>query len=322
MHIKNCFLLFASLIFLTPDSADAIAYCALRDPVRTIDSLYPESNRYSSIVKPVDRKARDEVGKKLPFTLHFNELGKHTVYVALKNDKPLGVIHVRSELSDWGLIEIAWALNMDMTVKALHMQRCRNPGCNELPIKSLISELSGKSFDELLNYLDTNTAQKNALQLSIIKSALKTIAVTDIVWGEEISKIQRRHIVNNTFNTNKHTKIVPAKVSPQSISKLNTQFGKNDTLIIRDSAKIYKIVDMQKNIGNLVEASWKQGKHQGKFTWLYSTDGTVLAIYPKTPWPNNDIKSSFKELIGTNIKNSQCSTAAQIASHELYLLSQ
>ena len=79
------------------EGVSAQAYCGLRDPVRNIYRIYPEADAYRSIVRSVDKRTRTLVSERLPFTLHFNELAKHTVYVAVKETLPVGLVHVRSE---------------------------------------------------------------------------------------------------------------------------------------------------------------------------------------------------------------------------------
>ena len=77
--------------------AKAEAFCALRDPVSSIYQLYPNANAYRSIVRTVDKQTREHVISHLPsLRLHFSEMGRHTLYVALQDGKKLGYVHVLS----------------------------------------------------------------------------------------------------------------------------------------------------------------------------------------------------------------------------------
>ena len=94
-----------TLLLFSIQYSYADAYCSLRDPVAQIQQLYPQKTNQLSIVKTVDTSTRNLVKLALPSNdLHFSELGRHTLYVAMKNTEALGYVHVRSEQSKWGLV--------------------------------------------------------------------------------------------------------------------------------------------------------------------------------------------------------------------------
>ena len=62
-------------------------YSALRAPKESVFASFPEADGYRAIVRPVDKKIRAEGQERLPFQIHFNELGDHTVYAALRGDE-------------------------------------------------------------------------------------------------------------------------------------------------------------------------------------------------------------------------------------------
>jgi len=185
------------LCFITNQAAIA-AFCSLRDPVVAIQKLYPSATNHRSVVRPITAQTRRLVANKLPFTLHTNEIGKHTLYEALDNSRPIGLIQARSELAKWGLIEVAWGINPDMTINGLILQRCRSPECSNLTEEKLSKALKGMSFSTLetmitedgkaLSHLGRELLVQdnieNHLYLTIVHSALKTLAVTELVWGD------------------------------------------------------------------------------------------------------------------------------------------
>ena len=74
------------------------AFCALRDPDREIRLLSPEYERHISLVRTITRASRAKLLDEVPFPIHFDELGQHTLYVVLSNKREvLGYVHVRSE---------------------------------------------------------------------------------------------------------------------------------------------------------------------------------------------------------------------------------
>lgn len=191
------------LLVLFNHHAEAEAYCSLRDPVAQIKLLYPQKTNQLSIVKEVDRNTRAQVQIELPNNdLHYSELGKHTLYVAINGKKTLGYIHVRSEQSMWGLVEIVWAIDKDLKITNFAFQRCRSPKkmiINEDKFKSMII---GKNYEQLKELLsrDGRTANKsllknaqNAHELAnvVLMCALKTLLITTILWGEELKQFNK-----------------------------------------------------------------------------------------------------------------------------------
>jgi hypothetical protein len=185
-------------------SPSMAAYCSLRDPITAIQTLYPDSTHYESVVKPITLATRQQISERLPFTIHYNEIGKHTLYLVLNNDQRSGIVQARSELSSWGLIEIAWAINADLSIHDLVFQRCRSPKCNNSLRSQVRTALQGKSFEDILPLLTADgldfTLEGKALfpdhqplHLTIIHSALKTLAITGISWSDILLDLQKRN---------------------------------------------------------------------------------------------------------------------------------
>ena len=197
-------LLIVILEMLTISQVNA-AFCSLRDPVSAIQMLYEQGYEYRSVVTSITEEDRASVKEKLSFTLHQSEVGKHTLYVLYKDKKHVGFLQARSEWAKWGLIEIAWGINVDRSIKGFYYQRCRSPECNDHTIKNISSVLENKSFEELQALLSANgeelspagkAAFKVAPQLALLTlhSALKTLAITDISWKNDINQIAATNI--------------------------------------------------------------------------------------------------------------------------------
>ena len=327
--------LFTSLILFTGiySSHSYAAYCSLRDPVSAINMLYPNASHHRSITREVDRNSRDMVAKRLPFTLLFNELGKHTLYTVMDKKIPLGFIHARSELSNFGLIEIVWALNPDMTIKDSYLQRCRNKKCRDAAfIADIKLRINNKTFDELHALIKqespiTDSTSKNAftenntdLTQAIIKSALKTIAVTEAVWEKDINNARREKLIYSQFGNSKELSISATSGNPS-----HTKDHKNITfnMVYPTSIETYKVTSEQQKLATIVYAKWEQYGYNGAFNWLFSNDGTVLNIQPNRPWPNNEIAHEFEQTLGKNISDkSQCNSATELTGEKLFRLSQ
>ena len=164
------------------------AYCALRDPTTHIHKAYKHATSFRSIVRTINSPARELVNQRLPFGIHFNELGRHTLYVVLKAKQPIGIIHARSERSRWGLVEIAWDLDLDLRVRGFQFQRCRSPRRRDMENERVQEQLRGKTFSELASLLNPNGngLRPDAIEISdeaahlataVVRCGLKTIAI-------------------------------------------------------------------------------------------------------------------------------------------------
>ncbi|WP_037047276.1 hypothetical protein [Psychromonas sp. SP041] len=186
--------------FFTLSSAYA-AFCSLRDPVSAIQILYQGDYQYRSMVATVTEQDRLAVKDKLPFTIHQSEVSKHTLYVLYKDGKHAGFLQARSEWAKWGLVEIAWGINIDRSLKSFYFQRCRSPECNDTVVQSINKQVHNKNIEELKLLLSTDgealseTGERAfstspVLALLVLRSALKTLAITDISWEKDIKKLE------------------------------------------------------------------------------------------------------------------------------------
>jgi len=190
------FLAFLISACCTAESLQAQAFCALRDPVEQINGLFP-STTYASLVGTVTKSTREAVSEQLPFTLHFNELGQHTLYAVNGEDGHVGYVHVRPELGKWGLTEIAWAIDKELRIVDFSFQRCRNRRRTILEQDAFKSQIIGKNINELRALINEQGTAINVdnlkvdaidreFALIVVKCAMKTLVVTSAVWEEEV----------------------------------------------------------------------------------------------------------------------------------------
>ena len=187
------------LLFVT--SGFSQAYCLLRDPDREIDAMFPEADSKKSAVGKIDRAVYDKVTERLgSFTLYFSELGRHTMYVPQKGGKALGLVHSRAVESKYGLLEVVWAFDTDLKVKDFSIQRCRSRSSRKLVTDDFRAQFKGKGFDDLKTMISADAkslaggikapAGTEALVVALIKNCLKTIAVSEEAWAEDLAKIR------------------------------------------------------------------------------------------------------------------------------------
>ena len=175
-------------------------YCSLRDPSHQIYDMYPSATGYRSVVRDISNDIQVAVGQRIPFPLLQGELGQHTLYVPVDSGDPLGYIQIRSELTEWGLAEIVWALNVERKVVDFRFQRCRGQACKSVLEKGLPELLKGLDQAALIALLDDKgqlrdlpTAKMNEnermLASVVTRSAIKVIAVIEAGWPTTVSEL-------------------------------------------------------------------------------------------------------------------------------------
>lgn len=315
-----------------PQPSDAIAYCALRDPIEAIRFLYPQADSHRSIVRAIDNDAREQILRSLSFSLHFNELGKHTLYTILDDTKPIGFVHVRSELAPWGLMEVAWALSPDLTIKNFMFQRCRSNECSPEAIAAMLNLLADKSLEELKSYLSENgenltakaaelvSIDNKGFAAALVRSALKTIAVTGVTWADEISTIQRDALIRETFSTS-DIRAARAEIDEEAFLALKAVHNGGGSMLEPTSVVAYRVLNGDTGIAYVTSGRWHDHHQQRTTHWVFDRDGDVLSTRTVPRFVQQTHRESFEELAGLNVANAEnCSTASQMMGHDLYFL--
>ena len=185
--------------------ADA-PYCSLRDPSHQIYDMYPTATGYRSVVREINNETQVAVGQQIPFPLLQGELGQHTLYVPVEGGDPLGYIQIRSELTEWGLAEIVWALNIQREVVDFRFQRCRGRACDSVLQKGLAELIEGLDQAELIALLDDEGQLQDSLLTAlndderllasvVTRSAIKVIAVIESGWSNTVQELAQNNTV-------------------------------------------------------------------------------------------------------------------------------
>ena len=313
------------------------AYCQLRDPTKRIYESYPEATSYRSLVRTVDQEVRQYVLGKLPFTIHFNELGRHTLYLPVKGDQPVGLVHARSEAGNWGLSEIVWSLSPDLVVEDFHFQRCRSRKRSVVERDAFKKQLIGKDFQQLKAMLSEDgttlvdgkiTVSPDAKEMAamVIRSALKTIAVTEFTWKQELTVIQPLHHVNQAFpetvRIEKISQPYSAAVIEAFQSAFKTSSGKDSSSIEREGVEFFRSIAAQDaQAGFVIKTPWEMDGMNITLWWYVRKDGVISAVKSQGGWPTPKTQKAFESVAGLATDEIQnCSTAAEIAGAEVLLL--
>ena len=323
-----------ALVGLAPSTdVHAQAYCALRDPVGSIYELFPEAANYRSIVKVVGNDARAAIAANLPLDLHFNELGKHTIYAALKGDLPIGLVHARSESDRWGLTEVVWALDLDLRIVDFRFQRCRNPTRRLLEDSGFRSQLQGKSYPEIRGMLSDDAEHFRAgsynpsediadLALVVIRSALKTILVTATVWENELRSMRVQAMVAQYFGRSHQLEAMPVPYTPELVNELNRHLLEESTGVDRDNLSMHRIRSSDGTVlGFLMDSPWRSGTTEVRLQWALSDSGRVLGVVAHDVDVEPEILNSLVRLRGFfPSKTAQCANALELSAFELSML--
>ncbi len=308
------------------------AFCSLRDPVETIKTLYPQSTSFKSVVKIIDEDVRSEVQSLLPpNTLHFSELGKHTLYIAFKKEEPLGYVHVRSEESNWGLVEIAWSINLNMEIDDFKFQRCRNRQKRVLEKDEFRQQLQGKNFEQIIALLNNDGMTLNpqkitvppkakALAEVVLRCGMKTLLVTQLAWSKEINKYRLYASAKIHFKQMSEIVVMEHAVK-KSLSHLKTIFGEVNTGIDRSSVKVAKVFDTKQSLLGLIYiGDLTIDRSASTVEWAISPVGKVIGVNNLMGWKHPSTQRAFENTVGNRYsKVNHCNNRAELVTLEALL---
>jgi hypothetical protein len=183
-YSDRAILLVFSLIVLqlSTTKAYAIAYCAIREPVSIIQEFFPRYTSFQTLEGLVGESVRQQIVEVLPES-HFQEFGIHSLYVVYQGDALIGFVHARTEKGLFGLDEIIWILDADMTLMEFKFQKNRSGAISQSMMHRLTTILTGADLMAVMNALRTESDLNNRDRV-IIGSAVKALVVTKALWPE------------------------------------------------------------------------------------------------------------------------------------------
>jgi hypothetical protein len=288
------------LITWCSGAASGQAFCALRDPVTGIFNVMPEATSYRSITRTVGVEHRSRIAARLPFTLHFNELGRHTLYLGFKNQVPIGLLHVRSDRGRYGLIEVAWHLDMGYRIVDVFFQRCRDDEAKRA-LEALHDRLVGSTFADLLE-LDSDDL--SAEERMLVRSGLKTMAVTHDAWFDALLPYQAWGLSKKLFGED-------SLVEQRRLDRSAFASGEG---LDQDNAAAWTVRGPDGVIrGYMVRLDWTLAKHPLDLWWAVNADGTLRTLVRSTGDPDEETTMLFDQLKGMNREQLEtCATAGGV----------
>jgi hypothetical protein len=307
MKIQSIWLMVLLVACVLTGVAHGQAYCALRDPSQVLYNAFPEADSHRSLIRQVTVADRDAVAQELPFTILYDELGRHTLYVPLRDGHPLGLLHVRSERGRYGLTEIAWSLDLDGRITGGSLQRCRDPKFRNTFEEGLPDGLGTGDSQTILALLQKEGVTPE--QQVLLRSAAKTAAVTSIVWDADLLPIRAAARAKTYWPDSEAV----LRSQPIDRSAFSVDSGIEPLSVHAWSAHG---VDGQ-DLGQLAR-SWTNfdGQHV-ELWWQIDLQGRIVAV-SEVGTASPSIQLAFAQVIGKSENTmSQCATAAGVVAGEL-----
>jgi len=279
MNIQKNFihLLVTVSLMVAAGYSHAVAYCSLRDPVRTIYELFPEADNYRSNVQTVDRQARRAVQEQLSFVMHFNELGRHTLYVAQQGDKVLGFVHARSEMTTSGLSELVWAVSTDMKIMGVRVQRSRDLQLMRRDPVELGAGLVGKSLAQLNDALQQ--AAPGSLDALVTAGAMKVLTITQSVWPLEVLGDSAAQVLADTFGAEAQLEPIMYLYDAAVRQRLAALEFTGSSIFVEDQVLGFKVLDQGGTpMGMIFKPTLNFDEVDDSLVWVVDSAGTTRRV--------------------------------------------
>lgn len=142
---KTILILTLVLAIYFPLSAFA-AVCVFRFPDRDVYKLYPKATNYKSVLKTIDKDAKQKIEKVLGKPLDPDET-ELTFYEIYKGKQLIGMIHPHAERGEYGTIEVVWAFTLNGKIIDFTIQRDREKKGKELNAPEFRKQFAGKNIE-------------------------------------------------------------------------------------------------------------------------------------------------------------------------------
>lgn len=307
----------ASAIMICSD-AIAQANCALRNPDRQIYKIFPDASSYRTIVARVDDKKKDAIEVIVGSPLARTDLGKHTIYVVLRGSVPIGFVHARMEIGTRGSIELVWALDLDLNIKAFSVQVSRERNTKAIQSDEFKKKLVGRNLTSIKSLLsdgnhDVNLAAldlpSNAASIAhiVVLCALKTRVITEIAFADSVLASRQLGNVYRAFEGTASVRRLETPLNNAALTSAERALGSAPFPFDRSSFKVFRsIIKDGSSKGMLVYATLKYDKTQLETWWIVSTSGAVIKVSVSDA--ERQVQAAFSALAGKNLKQLQSTT--------------
>lgn len=196
------------LVLMIASSAHA-ANCALRNPDRQIYEIFPKATAYRTIVSAVGEEQIALIKERYGLDLALTDRGKHTLYVVMKNDVPIGFIHARAEVGERGSVELVWAIDLDLRILEFRVQRSREKHTQAIKSDAFHNTLISRDIRAMSELIRTDgeadlgrlnlPSEAQAVATTAIRCGLNCLAITQIAFEAPLTQARLLGMVHRTF---------------------------------------------------------------------------------------------------------------------------
>jgi len=275
-----------------------------KDLIETEEMVYrafPEADATRRIERAVERPAREAIERTLPFRVHFDELGLHTLFVAFRGRRPVGLFYVRTEEAEWGFMEIGWALDLDLHVLGFQFRRGRNRHMQELEKSAFRKDLIGRDYGGVRDLLVPPTGEPaplagvpagaDELARTCLRSAMKALLVTELVWSDEVAKLADRAMGFDAF---------PAA---ESLKREVVRCEQRDTAVhpLLAARVMFAYGTGHSQLGCVVRTDVQLGERKAAVRWVVDSQLRVMRVAPMQSWAEDALRAACTDLVGRQL---------------------
>ena len=310
--------LVASAMMICRD-AIAQANCALRNPDRQIYEIFPDASSYRTIVARVDDEKKKAIEATVGSPLARTDLGKHTVYLVLRGSAPIGFVHARMEIGTRGSIELVWALDLDLSIKAFSVQVSRERNTKAIESDDFRKKLVGRNLAAIKALLsdgnqDVNLAALNlpsnaaSIARVVVLCALKTRVITETAFADSVLAARQLGNVYRAFADTASVHRLETPLNDAAMNAVEQALGTAPFPFDQSSFTVFRsIVEDGSSNGMLVYATLTGNESQTETWWSVSPGGAVIEVrILNDAGPQG--RAAFSAVAGTNLQQLQGAT--------------
>ncbi len=267
--------------FVPYGAADA-GSCALRDRTRSVYELYPESTAFSTFVGYFSLSQGKRLEKEVGVDVRLADLGATTVCVPLIDTSPVGFLQARADLGELGLVELVWALDLDLRVREVRVQRSRETHSATIRDASFREQFVGKGLRDLVAWKNDPTTgvvasvPKDARPLVtlFVESGIKAAAILSRTFDDEVRSARLLGHIHRIFKGTSEVKRVTEPLSQDAIDAIRDMNGCPPDQIANDTFVLLRAVGDDGTLGWLAHARLR-AEPTSEVWWAVSPEGTV-----------------------------------------------
>lgn len=278
-------------------------------PLVLAQRFFAQADRCEPQVRLINQPRVAVIAQLLPESVTYNELGTRVVYSVFHGAQPLGLLHVRHETGQWGLVKIAWALNTDFTINNFAILRSREPGVSELEAPAFRISVIGQSSQAIAaHFSKTETVDRDAsdnspgaLTRTVLGSALKCLVATQVGWELTTLKLRITQAGHVRFPEAASLRFAPGVRSSRARLSLEQDgLGPIDPAWHRGLILAQALDGRGRIIGSIVHANLLNGPEQKPLLFTV-IDGRLIATEILHANPSETLAADLVRLHGRSL---------------------